>query len=71
MTPSGKREAMLDLEKTAIVTAVRRFLRDQGGASAIEYAVLASGVAVVIAAAVMSLGANVQELFNSVAAAMN
>lgn len=53
------------------VMPILRFLHDEGGATSIEYAVIASGVAVVIAATVMTLGSSVKGLFTSVAAAMN
>ncbi len=61
---------MFDCARVAIIIPVRRFLRDEGGATAIEYAMIAAGVAVAIAAAIVSLGANVQGLYNSVAAVM-
>ena len=47
----------------------RRFLRDERGATAIEYAIIAAGVAVAIVAAVNSLGVSVVGLFESVQAA--
>jgi pilus assembly protein Flp/PilA len=47
-----------------------RFLHDDNGATSIEYAVIASGIAVAIAATVVSLGTNVQSLYSSVATAM-
>ena len=50
--------------------AVRRFLCDEGGVTAIEYAMIASGVAVAIAATIVSLGSTVQGLYNGVATAM-
>jgi len=45
-------------------------MRDERGATAIEYAMIASGVAVAIAAAVTSLGSNVKGLFTSVATSL-
>jgi pilus assembly protein Flp/PilA len=53
-----------------IFTIAARFMRDDRGATAIEYAVIASGVAVVIAAAVTSLGTGVKGLFTSVSTAL-
>jgi pilus assembly protein Flp/PilA len=50
--------------------SVRRFLRDDSGATAIEYAMIASGIAVAIASTVFSLGTNVKGLYSSVATAM-
>lgn len=51
-------------------TTMSRFLRDERGATAIEYAMIASGVAVAIAAAITSLGSNVKGLFTSVATSL-
>jgi pilus assembly protein Flp/PilA len=50
--------------------ALWRFLGDQRGATAIEYAIIAAGVAVAIAAAVTSLGSGVNALFTSVSTAL-
>jgi pilus assembly protein Flp/PilA len=47
-----------------------RLMRDERGATAIEYAILASGVAVAIVASIMNLGGTVKGLFTSVATAM-
>lgn len=46
----------------------RRFLCDEQGATAIEYAMMAGGIAVAVVAAVNSLGVSVLSLFQSVAA---
>jgi pilus assembly protein Flp/PilA len=56
--------------KQSIGVCIRRFLRDKSGATAIEYAMIASGVAVAIASAVVSLGSGVKGLFVSVSTAM-
>jgi pilus assembly protein Flp/PilA len=55
---------------SASVTPILRFLRDEDGATSIEYAMIASGVAVVIAASITSLGSNVKGLFTSVSTAL-
>ena len=53
----------------ATVAALREHLvRDEQGATAIEYALIASGVAAAVAATVMSLGSATNALFASVAA---
>ncbi|HUO92256.1 MAG TPA: Flp family type IVb pilin [Rhizomicrobium sp.] len=44
-----------------------RFFKDQSGATAIEYGLIAAGIAVVIIAAVQSVGTNLQGTFNKVA----
>jgi pilus assembly protein Flp/PilA len=55
----------------AIIKAnLRRFLRDDSGATAIEYAIIASGIAVAIATTIVSLGSSVQGLYSSVATSM-
>jgi pilus assembly protein Flp/PilA len=53
-----------------LVTRLSRFLRDEGGATAIEYAMIASGIAVAIATTIVSLGSSVQGLYTSVSNVM-
>jgi pilus assembly protein Flp/PilA len=48
--------------------SIRRFIRDEEAATAIEYAMIAGGIAVAIVAAVNSLGLSVLGLFQSVQA---
>jgi pilus assembly protein Flp/PilA len=48
----------------------RCFYSDQSGATAIEYALIASGISIAIAATVLTLGAAVQNEFTSVATAL-
>jgi pilus assembly protein Flp/PilA len=47
-----------------------RFFTDETGATAIEYALIASGIAVVIVGAVQGLGTSVNDMYGSVLAAM-
>jgi pilus assembly protein Flp/PilA len=61
---------MFRLQRQAVVPSVVRFLRDESGATAIEYAIIASGVAVAIASTIVSLGSSVKGLFTSVSSAM-
>jgi pilus assembly protein Flp/PilA len=42
------------------------FVRDQSGATAIEYCIIAGGISVAITAAVTSIGATVYTKFHSV-----
>ena len=49
---------------------LRRFCKDECGASAVEYGLLVSLIAVVIITAVTSLGTNVSGKFNQAANAM-
>lgn len=46
---------------------VRRFIADRSGATAIEYGLIASLIAVAIIAAATTLGNNIGTTFNSVA----
>jgi pilus assembly protein Flp/PilA len=43
-----------------------RFVKDQSGATAIEYALLAAGIAVAIIVSVNTLGTNLNTTFSSV-----
>jgi pilus assembly protein Flp/PilA len=54
----------------AIRPLVARFLRDESGTTAIEYALIASGVSIVIVGTVATLGTNVKGFYTSVAAAL-
>jgi pilus assembly protein Flp/PilA len=54
-----------------IPTTVRRFLNAQEGATAIEYALIASGIAVAIAATLSTLGGKVNVMWTSVANALH
>jgi pilus assembly protein Flp/PilA len=51
-------------------TSLIRFWRGASGATAIEYAMIAAGVALAIVATVTTLGATVQGLFQSVLTAL-
>jgi len=54
-----------------IITSVARFVRDERGATAIEYALVASGIAVAIASTVVTLGSAVKNnLYGNVAQAL-
>jgi pilus assembly protein Flp/PilA len=61
---------MFSFTRRLVDTSVRRFVRDESGATAIEYAMIASGIAVAIASTIVSLGTNVKGLYSSVATAM-
>ena len=63
--------AMLNRARRAISEkCVRHFLRDESGATAIEYAIIASGIAVAIAATIVSLGSGVKGMYSNVLTAM-
>lgn len=50
---------------------IRQFLRNERGATAIEYALIASLIGLVIIAAVGAVGASLNGTFNDVAAGFN
>ena len=54
----------------AIRTALHHFVNDDRGATAIEYALIASGVSIAIAGVVGGLGSNVKNMFSSVSTAL-
>jgi pilus assembly protein Flp/PilA len=64
--PPGKEDAMRRFN-----AKLRRFLRNEDGTTAIEYALLASGVAGVIIAMVTAMGTSVKGLYQSVSDAFN
>jgi pilus assembly protein Flp/PilA len=54
----------------ASMRTILRFLADDSAATAIEYAMIAAGIAVAIVSVVQGLGSQVNSLFTSVSAAM-
>ena len=50
-----------------IMSLFQRFAKDEFGATAIEYGLIAAGIAVVIIVAVQNLGSNLRTVFNNVA----
>jgi pilus assembly protein Flp/PilA len=49
---------------------LKRFYTDESGATAIEYAMVASGIGVVVSTAVYTLGGKVKALFTNVSGLM-
>jgi len=49
---------------------VSRFFKDESGATAIEYGLIAAGIAVVIIVAVQTAGTNLNTTFTTVAGAL-
>ena len=49
---------------------VQRFARDESGATAIEYGLIAAGISVAIIAVVQGLGTNLKTTFSSVSTAL-
>ncbi len=48
------------------MTAIIRFLSDESGATAVEYAIVAGGIAMAIVAAIASLGSATSTKFDSI-----
>jgi pilus assembly protein Flp/PilA len=56
--------------RDAIGKSLRRFFRDASGATSLEYAIIASGVSIVIVGTVMTLGSDVKDFYTSVSTAL-
>jgi len=48
-------------------TSIARFVKDESGATAIEYALIAAGISVAILVAVNSVGTKLTGVFNTIA----
>jgi pilus assembly protein Flp/PilA len=53
-----------------IGSVIRKFLRDDKGATAIEYGLIAAGISVAIIVAVQTLGTSLNTTFSSVSTAL-
>lgn len=51
---------------SSLTFTLRCFLKDERGATAIEYAMIAAGIAVAVVATVMALGSSVSAMFTTV-----
>jgi pilus assembly protein Flp/PilA len=58
-------------ETSSMTNLVRRFLGDESGATAIEYGLIAAGIAVAIIVAVNAVGTDLSSLFGRVSAKLN
>jgi pilus assembly protein Flp/PilA len=54
-------------EKTLMLEKLKRFVKDEEAPTAVEYAIMVAGVAVVIIAVVFLLGGKVNNAFSNVA----
>ncbi len=54
-----------------MITAIRTFLGDESGATAIEYGLIAALISVAAIAAMGAMGDSLQALFNTVAGELN
>ena len=53
-----------------IAKILGRFVKDEAGATAIEYGLIAAGISIIIIAAVALVGDALEALFNTIAAAL-
>jgi pilus assembly protein Flp/PilA len=58
------------LKEQLAMSKILRFLRDESGATAIEYGLIAAGISVAIIAVLTSLGSNLNTTFTSVQTAL-
>jgi pilus assembly protein Flp/PilA len=70
VTQNKEKPAMFNSSSRAVRIALRRFVNDEQAATAIEYALIASGVSVAIVSVVGGLGTNVKNMFSSVSTAL-
>jgi pilus assembly protein Flp/PilA len=54
------------VDEGKIMKLVSRFWRDESGATAIEYGLIAAGISIAIIVAVNGLGSNLNNMFTSV-----
>jgi pilus assembly protein Flp/PilA len=64
------RQPSVDLRSQLMKTLVSRFVKDQSGATAIEYGLIAAGISVAIIAVVQGLGSSLNSTFSSVSTAL-
>jgi pilus assembly protein Flp/PilA len=53
-----------------VAQLIARFLKDRSGATAIEYGLIAAGIAVAIIATVQALGTNLNATFSTVSTSL-
>jgi pilus assembly protein Flp/PilA len=61
---------MQDRQEFAMKNLTVAFFKDQAGATAIEYGLIAAGISVAIIAVVQGLGSNLKGTFSSVSTAL-
>ena len=55
----------------AMLMSIKRFVKDEEGVTAIEYGMIAALIAVVIAAAVVTVGTNLNVVFTTIASCLS
>jgi pilus assembly protein Flp/PilA len=59
-----------NLVHVLMVKMLRAFLKDESGATAIEYGIIAAGIAVAIITVVKGLGTNLKNTFSAISTAL-
>jgi pilus assembly protein Flp/PilA len=57
-------------QRIVVSAQLKRFVRDDSGATAIEYAMIASGISIVIVSVIATLGTTTSGLYQSVVTAL-
>jgi pilus assembly protein Flp/PilA len=68
--PHSVRQPRVDLKELDMTNLVKRFVKDDSGATAIEYGLIAAGISVAIIAVVQGLGSKLNTTFTSVQTAL-
>jgi len=58
------------VQQLSMGVCITRFIRNEAGATAIEYGLIAAGIAVAIIATVQALGTNLSNTFSTVSTAL-
>ena len=59
------------MSRSSMMRSLRKLFADDSGSTAIEYAILAAGIAGVLVAVVMSIGTSVNTMYTSVSNGFN
>lgn len=54
-----------------VLSMIKRFAKDESGATAIEYGLIAAGIAIVIITAVALVGSSLETMFGTVSSAIS
>jgi pilus assembly protein Flp/PilA len=68
--PDGASDSHVDLRSYTMNNLFSRFVKDESGATAIEYGLIAAGISVAIIAAVQGLGTKLNSTFSTVSTAL-
>ena len=68
--PAGAKSAQRGPNRERLMVMLKSFLRDESGATAIEYGLIAAGISVAIIAVVQGLGTKLNTTFDSVKTAL-